>query len=459
MLDDPARRAEHPHVATALVQLGGESLAPLTGALATANAPLKAQICNVLGELNDAAAVDYLLAPALAGSSPPEVRAAARAALHRLLGRTPDPGDAAARLYRAARSYYERPSRSLEAPLAEVTRFHWDAAGKKLVAQSLRASEANLLLAARLAGDARRLVPDDLQLRRFQLTALASSAVRQAGLDKPLPKGAGTAHDLLLAEGAAVLDDLLAYDLAGGHHAAAAVVARLLGESGQVEVLYRHNPLPAPLVNALLDRDRRVRFAALEAIVKLAPREAFPGANRVIDALSFFAAGSAAPRALVADVHADAAGRLAALLAELGYDPDIALDARGATQLVAAGGDYELLLVDESLALPTSGQLLQQLRRDARTALVPLAVIASTEGQSRAERLACATPLAEAFIAPQNRAGLELQIGRLMRRAGHGAAEPAERLRQAAQALAWVATLRRKAASRRRRERVVGRRP
>ena len=444
VLDDPARRAEHAHIATALVELGGESLAPLTGALSAADTALKVQICGILGQLANVAAIDYLLAPALAESSPPEVRAAAREALQRLRGNVPDPAAAAAGLYRAARASYDRPQSidaALDAPPADVALFHWDAAQKKLVVQTLRPWDANRVSAARLAGDARRIAPDDAELRRFQLTALAESAAHQAGLDKPLPVGPGTAHDLLAAEGTAVLEDLLAYDLAQNHSVAATVAARLLGESGQREVLSRHNPRPSPLADALLARDRRVRFAALEAIMKLAPRDPYPAVHRAIDALGFFAAGSAAPRALVADVQAEEAGRLAAILAELGYEPDVALDARGATQLVAAGGDYELLLIDASLAVPTSGQLVQQLRRDARTALIPLAVIASLDERPRAEHLVRATPLAEVFVSPQDRADMELQLGRLMRRWGQSAVGQDERLRQTEQTLAWLADL------------------
>jgi CheY-like chemotaxis protein len=441
VLDDPARQAEHAHVETALVQMGSESLAPLGGALAGADATLKAKVCRILGQLGNTAAIDDLLAPALSASSPPEVRAAAAESLRQLGVGAPDPGAATARLVRAARRRYDRPHEPIDSPLADVTLFDWDARQKKLIAQTLRPRDANLVVAARLAGDARRISPDDAELRRFQLTALAESAAYLAGLDKPLPTGPNTAHDLLSAEGTAVLEDLLAYDLAQDHPVAATVAARLLGEAGQREVLTRHNPQLSPLAVALVARDRRLRFAALEAIVKLSPRDAFPGAHRAVEALGFFAAGSAAPRALVADVHAEEAGRLAAILAEAGYEPDVALDARTAMQLVASDRDYELLLVDALLAVPTSGQFIQQLRRDARTALVPLAVIASSEDRPRAERLVRATPLAEVFVSPQNRAGMEVQIGHLMRRFGRDVVDAAQRLRETEQTLAWLAEL------------------
>lgn len=441
VLEDPARQPEHANIETALVELGSESLAPLAGAVAGADSPLQAKICRVLGRVGKVASIDYLLAPALAESSSPEVRAAALEALRQMRVDNPRPGDAAARLMRSARRYYDRPQEPSDSPLTDIALYHWDARQKKLVAQSFRPWDANLIQAARLASDARKISPDDPELRRFQLTALAESAAYQAGLDKPLPTGAGTAHDLLAAEGTAVLEDLLAYSLAKDHPVAATVAARLLGEAGQREVLTRHNPQLSPLAEALVARDRHVRFAALEAVIKLSPRETYPGAHRAIDALSFFAAGAAAPQALVADVQAEEAGRLAAILAEVGYDPDIALDARTAMQLVASDRDYELLLIDATLAIPTSGQFVQQLRRDARTALVPLAVISSEGDRPRAERLVRHTPLAEVFVSPQNRAGMEVQVGRLMSRWGQSSVGAPERLRETELTLAWLAEL------------------
>jgi CheY-like chemotaxis protein len=126
------------------------------------------------------------------------------------------------------------------------------------------------------------------------------------------------------------------------------------------------------------------------------------------------------------------------LLAALGYETDVATNERQVVADAISSPDYLLALVDYSLAGPTSGQLLQRLRRDNRTARLPIGIIASSEDLEKARRLVQKTPLSTLIYRPVDASGLEPQVARLLGQAGQRLIPPDERLRQARQALDWL---------------------
>ena len=75
------------------------------------------------------------------------------------------------------------------------------------------------------------------------------------------------------------MDDVLAGALADGNFMAATAAADILGEIGTPELLTRFGQRPAPLALAAQSGDRRLRFAAMNAILKLAPAVRFPGSK------------------------------------------------------------------------------------------------------------------------------------------------------------------------------------
>jgi hypothetical protein len=103
--------------------------------------------------------------------------------------------------------------------------------------------------------------------------------------------------------------------------------------------------------------------------------------------------------------------------------------------------DYELALLDAALERPTLDFLLQQLRHDCRTAKLPVGVIARGGRLERARHLARRDPLAEAFSRPHTEETVEWQVGRLVELVGRERILPAERGRQAGQAIRWLADL------------------
>lgn len=484
VLADADRADEHPQIRAALPALGADALGPLIGALQAEDVNLRASVCEVLGDLEEQRAVPYLQVPALSAQSPDEVRTAARAALVKLVRRVPTFSDAAANMYTTARPLYENPSAA--SPNA-IARWNYDTQMKQVALEELPPEVNALATAADLAGGARELLPDEINIRRLYLASLLEAASYREGLDKPLPNDRGSEAADVGAEGVAAVEDLLEHAVRTDHPVAAAAAARILGDSNQPGVLYRGTAQgrPSVLARAAQHKNRRVRFAAVEAILKLKPADPFPGSSAVTNSLAFFAGSIGAPRAIVADVRASEASRLAGLLMEIGYEADVATDARTVLSLAIRAPDYELILLDMTLAEPTSGELIQRLRRDSRTATVPIGLVCDSDALGRAEILSRretltspiirpADPIIEdlqqvaffysekykfidrgrktgltTFLTPWNvnqpaptaRDGLEFQTGQLLSRAGQSAVSLAERHEQAARALEWLAEL------------------
>jgi hypothetical protein len=91
---------------------------------------------------------------------------------------------------------------------------------------------------------------------------------------------------------------VLADSLKGNYTNAAAAAAGLLAQRGDPGILQANSPQLSPLADALAFPDRRVRFAALSAIMQLNPQTAFPGASRVPETLGYFASGASERRAV-----------------------------------------------------------------------------------------------------------------------------------------------------------------
>src|SRR5439155_24671604 len=190
---------------------------------------------------------------------------------------------------------------------------------KQAVQRSYKAQDASLALAARVAADWLAIDPRNDEARRIFLSSLLHVAAYQNGLAKPLPSGKGAARDRAASFGVAAVEDVLVHAMEEGKAAAAAAAARILGEIGKEDLLPGTAGKPSPLVRAASHADARLRFAALEAILKLNPKKPFLWSHTVPESLAFFASTTGSLKALVADAHAEEAQRMAGVLTELGY--------------------------------------------------------------------------------------------------------------------------------------------
>jgi CheY-like chemotaxis protein len=442
-LSKPARPEHVRAIGAALLAFGREALAPLVVLAREADGRLPARAIEILGRMQQSDLAMDLLGPALIENNPPEVRQAARQALVASIGRVPDVDEAAAALERRARAIYDR-RRDLESddePPVNVWR--WDADSSRLVSLPTSPQVARLETAARWAGDAFELKRHHRAARRVFLGARLEAEALRAEAPRPADAGPHAAGDggieAELADlGASVVEDLLEDAIASGHLVAAASAARILAKIGTADVLYRKQPRPSVLVEAARHADRRLRYAALAAIVALKPSRPYPGSSFVPAALGYFAASSGAPRALIAHPRAGEAEQMAGLLTTLGYETHVATSDRDVLAGATVSPDLELVLVNFKLAAPTSGQLLDRIRADSRTALLPIGIVSASDEWDRAERLARLYPPALVIIPTQDEARLDFQLRRLLAQAGRNAVGVDERNIQAVQALDWL---------------------
>ncbi len=440
ILADPKRKAEYPAARAALLHLNDLAVEPLLGVLESPDSALKTEVVEVLGQLKAHQAVPQLLAAAISTAGTPELRAAAARALANIGGRAPSAADTVQLLDRAARRSLDQSKiEDLEGSAVEI--WHWNPKRGESMPVSYDPSAAQLASAVRLSRDLYLLDPHNPSHRRLYLTALLQAAKYRVGLAKPLPSGSGTSYSVAARWGAEVVEDVLASAMAAGYVPAATAAAQILGDVGSVDLLRGNGAAPRPLAAAANHADRRLRFAAIEAIMKLKPTEPFAGSSHVADGLGFFASSYGVPRVLIVHPRSDEGRTIAGLASQLGYEADVATNGRKAFEAATASPDYEFVLIHSAVQRPAADELCAQLRRDRRTALLPVGLMAPWDDLERVKRFATSAPRVEAVLEPHDEAQMKLLAAEVLARAGRSHVTSQERRAQAAAALDWLVAL------------------
>ena len=441
VLADASRATEHAAVREALVGFGVEAIEPLLVLVRSAPPALAVQAIQTLEGLGSTDVAIRLLGPAWLETSDAEVRAAAKQALATMLGRVPDINESVAVLEKTVRLYYDG-RQKLEVDLdGQTVVWRWDSQKSELTSEPVPAQVVTLDIARDLAEAASQLAPRNRAVGRLYLGALAEAAAYRAREGEPLPTGPGTAWEVLSDQDAAIIEALLEESLSKQHTAAATVAVQVLGASSKAELLYRRSPQPSVLISAVRHPDRRLRVAALEAILSLKPSKPYPGSSFVVDALGYLAASFGAPKALTADARPLEADLMAGTLAATGYETEVATTERDTLARAIASPDIEIALIDFSLAAPVSGQLLERFRRDNRIAQMPIGIVASSDDLERAGRLARRTPLTSVIIRTQDPGALQFQMDQLFKKLGRSAVSAELRRQHANQAIAWLSEM------------------
>jgi len=441
VLADPGRVAEHGRILAALVAMRREAVGPLISLLERSDPRLMVQAIRALGAMEAKESVIYLLGPYTSDASDPAIRSAAAAAIERIVGHLPSKHQAIRLLRDRARAYFDGSLPVRAEADGQVTLWRWDDGAKQCTWRKYPPEDAALVLAARLARDAFALAKDDPGIRLLYLATMLEEAAYQTGLDQPLQTGEGTAVDEATSFGPKVIEDVLKYAVDGGHTAAATAAAQILGRSGETDLLLRRTQTPSPLVLAVRHPDRRLRTAAVGAVLQLQPKGPFPGSSYVPEALAFSAASTGTRRALVACTTTEYARQIAGMLTAQGFDVDTATAGRELVQLAIASPDYELALIDAAIEGPTADILLQQLRHDYRAAQLRVGLIARDGYLERARHVARPDSMALAFSRPHDDQSIAWQVEQLQALGVRTFVAHAERQRQAVEALQRLAEI------------------
>ena len=435
--ETPEQRAAYTD---ALVNMGSISVAPLLGALESSDETFRAQVIVALGLLEVKRSALLIVADAIENTDTP-AGDAAQSVLRVLFGRVPTRAQAAVALEATVKNYLSGPSPLPVNSEGIVTLWHWDAKNKEIVSKDYPGDEVGLVLAAQLAGELSELAPENPRYRKLFLSTLLEAAKLRVGYDQPIPTGPGTAHDLALAAGKGVVQDVLEYALEHEHMGAAAAAAGILGEMGDSSLLIDGSGYPTPLVRAARVPDRRVRFAALTAIMAMRPRGPFPGASYVTEALGYFAQSPGIPRVVVGSPQATPGQKLVAELGMLGYEGDVAFTGRQVVERASTLPDVKFVIVHETIIKPGIREVLYELARDPNTGHIPVQIISTLDGLADAQRMAADFPRAFASPRPHSAEDVAKDVAKLKKLSGRNLVMADEGLAQAKQALIWIGDL------------------
>ena len=387
VLADPRRAVEHASVRAALVAMRGDAIDPLADIIERAEPELMIEAIRALAQMRAVQATVYLFVPALSDESNSRTRAAAREAVVQLMGRLPSKAQAAEQLHDLARSYFAGKQTMRVDVDGRVTLWRWDPATKECTARNCSPDDAARAVAARLARAARSLAPDN---RRVQILALATAleqAVYDRGLEKRLDFDKDPGLREIAAVGAATIEGVLAFCLAEQHPAAARAAAEILGRTGNARDLLQGGSEASPLVRAVQSPDRRLRMAALEVVVGLRPQTPFAGSSHVLESLAYLAGTTGGRRALVVSPGTETLEEWVGVLKFRNIAADSAATGREALRLALRCPDYELAVIDLATQGPPAEEIVQQFRRDYRTASLRVGLVARGFPQAgRADR-------------------------------------------------------------------------
>ncbi len=406
LIEAPADAGQRATILGILQRLAPESIDAMLAALDAEDPQFLADLIGLLGRLGVKRAIPYLLAPALADPNE-QTRAAARQALKRIYGAVPSKDESRRALHRFLDRHLKLRLAGAASDLDPVDVWWWTDPQTTVVPLNLAATDAAKLVAARLADDLEQLAGAReagrrlALLARFEGAALADAALRMSG-EAAARATLLTAPPLLAGVSTEDLNDVLSIALDRRLWGAAMRAAQLLGDRGDEGVLHSAAPEKSPLVRAITQKDRRLRFAALEALMKLDPQEAYPGASHVADALAYFATSTGQRKAVVASPRSQHAFNLAGELGSLGWSALPAARGRQAIAAALASPDVELLLIDQTTYDPGVREVIYQLRSDARTGGLAIGILASAEGLTEAKRIAAHDAATIAWVRPND---------------------------------------------------------
>jgi CheY-like chemotaxis protein len=382
-----ARPEERPILVNALARLGPDTLPPLLAALDSNDPGLTVDVIDVVERRAATQAVPDLWYLSASRTQPDEVRQKATETLAYFL-RTPasklPPAKAA--LAREAERYYRHQVKFPDSQGVVVWR--WD--GKGVVAgwpgvPAIPVSRAEEYYGLKYAGQALALDPGYEPAQVVWLSLSLEKAQQEVGLAQPLDKAAPAVHAMLASVGPELVNAVLERGLRDGRTAVILGAVRDLGARDEVRGVRAGGRGEAPLVRALQYPDRRVQFAAAEALLRI-PGAASTGATtRVVEVLRrTLAADPGAPvgvkpKVIVGYFDEDQANRAAAAVASAGFEPVKVRTGRAVVQRLGQAADIDLILMDEALPDPGLANLLGQLRADVHAARLPVVLTVKAE--------------------------------------------------------------------------------
>lgn len=400
----------------ALTRMGRQIVPALLGALESPKEELRTVAIEALGWLRAREAIPYLWYPAFGEQQTVGVKTAAQAALARILaksrGRVERVSDygVVRELKQIALSHYRNEYRWQETEDGLVPVWTWIAARDTVGEKSLKPEAASLYVGMRFARQALALDADNNEAQSLYLGFALAADRHRVGWDRPLPTGPGTTHDLALTLGDEIVSQTLAQAMKNNRADVAIAALQILSQTATRHQITERRPGRAPIVSALNYPDLRVQFAAATTVLQVDPVERFRSSGRVVSILRQALTDDGAPGALVVHANAEASRELGGFLAEMGYEPHIALTGQSGFRTAAERSDISLILLEINTMRWGLSQTIGNLRADARTAAIPIVIFGPNEMQASVRGLLNRNSRITYIVRPAESAAMKAQV-------------------------------------------------
>lgn len=429
ILADGSASDQHGIVARALYDLGPAVEGPLVAALDAPHDKIRLVALEVLGRRKVEEALPHLVYASVSDDVSDREKRIASELLNQQFASPPSKDEAIEFLSQEYQRYQQGDLPALPNPNQSVTMWIWDQDQDSPRLIELNPNLASVVIAKRFAQRLYSLDPSQPQSQIAYLTALIEAERRTNGMDLPL-QGTQVA-EVAESLGVVRLEEVLQNGITEQRPIAAAGAAELLGKLGTSDLVVSSDGRPRPLVEALRHGDRRLRFAATEAILALNPQVAYPGSSYLVESLLYFLGSAGQRRVLIGHPRPDQSQTLAAEFYALGYEADSAQFGRDLFKMAVAHPDYEIILISDSLLRPNANELVQQLRKDPRTSKLPIGLLARQEHLPRFRRIASENALTLAMPWPYESESVQFTAVQLRSSVGSEFVDAERRLEQA----------------------------
>jgi HEAT repeat protein len=426
-----------------IVRMGAKVVPVLLGSLESTSDVVRTAGIQALGYLGVKSTIPYLLDPAFDEHQPAGIRYAARRALSRILGLPTDKGEgppsygAAAELRKFARNALaNRMVWPTTEGLTDV--WTWNDETKLVVDNRVPPMAASLYTAQRFAHQALGLSPED---RETQALVVASDFAWRAQAKGDRAALVVGPNDAALTAGPEVLADTLSLGLKLGNPAISVGALRALAAVGVRHHLYGSQEPRSPVLAALNDPNPDVQYAAAVAILQSQPDHRFRGSQRVVEVLTRAISGTSSPFAVVIDSNRERANETAGLLTQIGFEAVTAFTGREGFEIAAERANVVLVAVQVNVVRFPLSQTVSNLRADARTAQIPIAIYGSESVRQHVAGILTRYPNVEYFVESVTAPNVEAQLGPFLKRALAMAETPANREQRIADATYWLAQI------------------
>lgn len=371
--------------AVAAAGIGRRVVRPMQAVIETGTPDQRAFAISVIGMTQSKKSIPFLLAPLFAEGINENVRQAAATSFKRILGGAPKLEESK-KFLQAQINRINDGARPMDLDSGtETTLWAWDPSGKFLSRQ-VSPDLARVLSLEAYGKALYEIDTSDLQSEVIYL-ATQLNAIKALGAESVVDAvGSRNLSEVQSRKWVVVLDYCLKNKLLDG----AVAAAEIIGSTGDGSLLYVSDF--SPLVRAMEYGDRQLRFACTKAIIDLKPKRSFPGANKVLDSLVYFAGSRGQRRAIVAHPKFSEGQNLIGSLSKLGISAVATTTGRELYRRAAEDSDVELILISDAIDKPALGETLLQLRSNPAMKNIPIGILSQKHRQLRNEQIAAVDP-------------------------------------------------------------------